>query len=152
MFGKDAETAPVRWYILGCLLDEHRDILLRTEQAEAALTVARKALFLLLSAYNRSDGPVEPGHGERIDELVSRDTGPGLPTHFLESLALYQERRERFARAEDLWWMLIELERAAVPRVRAFYDRLLLQPDETLEDGGLPRTEVEEGLQALPRT
>jgi hypothetical protein len=149
LFGKDPESASVRWYILGCLLDEHRDVLLNTGEAGNAPDVAGKALYLLLSAFNLSEGPVEPGHEERIEALLSGETASDLTPPLLERLALYNEHRGRYASAEDYWWMLIDRQPAALPHVRAFYHRLLQQTDATLEHGGLPRTEVEEGLREI---
>ncbi|MBU2604039.1 MAG: hypothetical protein KKA32_18055 [Actinobacteria bacterium] len=74
----------------------------------------------------------------------------------LSSLLRYFETTGEYARAEDVLFRRIGdgdpdlVEHAdLVERGIGFYLRLLLKPDQELVEGGLPRDEVEEGLETL---
>ncbi|UCH25777.1 MAG: hypothetical protein JSV66_17925 [Trueperaceae bacterium] len=87
-----------------------------------------------------------------IDELQRVLSGHDLPADTLWRQFDHQRANKSFAAAEDVLFELLERFGSTaelIQRGRAFYQELLGLSDEVLEAGGLPRDEVEEGLQAL---
>jgi len=108
---------------------------------------ARKALRLLAAVGRRTDPRSLAAHREAFVALVTAfEKAPPTPT-ILHDLWLSCEALGLYARAEDKLYALDALEPLvhATPG-EAFYRRLLESDDDTLEAGGLPRDEVEDGL------
>ena len=85
----------------------------------------------------------------RIDELLLDTQDAALDELHLIRFGLY-EHLMRFDTAEDLLFRLIEAGYGdAAIQGRVFYERLLKLDDRVLEDGGLPRDEVEQSLTEL---
>ena len=128
------------------LLDAE-DALLRAQGgADAAL--AQKALALYLNALGTEPGLISD-YGSQLEALAER-LGYVLPPETQGQLVEIYAEAGRYADAEN-WlyrWGQGEPEAARV-RAEAFYHDLLALDDTQLEDGGLPRNEVEEGLAAL---
>ena len=64
----------------------------------------------------------------------------------------YYEEIENFAKSEDIFYELLQLKNKDITTVNlgiSFYERLLKKDSDTLEKGGLPREEVEHGLNKL---
>jgi hypothetical protein len=108
---------------------------------------ARKSLRLLAAVGRRTDPRSMEAHREAFVALVATfEKAPPSPT-ILHDLWLSCEALGLYARAEDKLYALDALEPLvhAAPG-EAFYRRLLEHDDDTLEAGGLPRDEVEDGL------
>ena len=111
-----------------------------------------KALHLLLHTSLRGEVYEWPEFVPAIDLLLQRFDRTQLPIHTQALLMQHFERTGQFAKAEDALHAMLE---AAPdnPQLRelatSFYHRLLAQSDTALEDGNLPRNEVEAGLEQL---
>jgi hypothetical protein len=84
--------------------------------------------------------------------IVASDATEPLPTSLRTVIWLYHERAGDFAQAED--WLFDLLESGPhsdnlIRRGAAFYQRLDSLTDDELTRGGLPRAEVQEGLEQL---
>ena len=89
---------------------------------------------------------------DSIEELIGLLEGPILPLSTMTLLFRYYERYGTFAKAEDmLFHMLNDYPEATDIKTSGlqFFERLLTREDGVLETGGLPRNEVEEGLEQL---
>lgn len=86
----------------------------------------------------------------KIDLLIAYLKQTTLPAHIDEKLFRYFEMTGEYARAENLLFQLIEADHPGMLEegIR-FYQRLLAKTDSGLEQGNLPREEVEEGLRVL---
>jgi hypothetical protein len=134
-------------YLIASLLRAEAE-LIETQQLAARLRC--KALDLFLEA--EVAGLSLEGGTARIGELQSALAGRDLPAATLWRLFDFQKLQERYAGAEDVLFELLERFGSTadlIQRGRAFYQELLGLSDEVLEAGGLPRDEVEEGLQML---
>ena len=111
-----------------------------------------KALDLLLTLQLQDTEFEVPEFVPKIDLLRDELSDAELPLQTLAALWRYYERLGAFARAEDALSNLLEAEpgnEALRVEAKAFYERLLRQSDSTLQEGNLPRTEVETGLAQL---
>ncbi len=61
----------------------------------------------------------------------------------------YCEQLGRFATAEDVLFEMLDRGDDVAETGPAFYDRLLAKTETELQDGDLPRNEVEDGRQLL---
>lgn len=151
LIGTDPETTPARCYVLGVLLKEEAEIARLDHRDEESLQLCLKALSLLLAAFLASPILLEGDHARRIEECVAFLRDVHFPPDLLERLMLFYERVGKFPKAEDVLFALITVSDEDNARGFAFYERLLQQPDAALEAGGLPRSEVQEGLRQLKR-
>lgn len=105
-----------------------------------------KALYLLLTASERSDDLPEPIPS--VAALVALLQDYVLPAHTYQALLDYYERTNQLAQGEDVLFTWLEDggEESAVAAGIAFYQQLLGKSDAELEAGNLPRAEVEAGL------
>jgi len=89
-------------------------------------------------------------HIHNISALCEILDGYNLPVDVLGKLMDYYEMMGKFSEAENVLYELLEVdEERAVERGRNFYEALMTLPDEDLDAGELPRSEVEEGLEML---
>ncbi len=120
----------------------------RIDQAQA---MRLKALNLLLQTALRSEDAEWPQFVPPIDILAENLKEP-LPIQTHALLMQHFERSGQFSKAEDSFYAAFE-EFADSPALRqlgiSFYQRLLGKSDAALEDGNLPRVEVEAGLDSL---
>lgn len=114
-----------------------------------------KALHVLLDRYLAMSFDKSADHTERIDQLINLSTDGELPAETLARVFRYYERVGRFANAEDTLYELLDnapdddVYNDWADQGLAFYTRLLTHDDYTLQTGGLPRDEVQEGLAKL---
>ncbi|SFS93324.1 hypothetical protein SAMN04488601_10817 [Paenibacillus sp. 453mf] len=87
---------------------------------------------------------------ERVAALQEELKGYELPEKTERLKAMYHEEAGRYDEAENSWYRLSRQDEY-VQEAAEFYKRLLLHEDTQLEQGGLPRTEVEEGLRELQK-
>ncbi|MDB6125644.1 MAG: hypothetical protein JWQ71_4637 [Pedosphaera sp.] len=108
-----------------------------------------KALNLLLTLQLRDADFELPDFIFRIDMLRDQLSDLVLPLRTQAGLWRYYERIGAYGRAEDALFALLEAEPVndnLRTEAIAFYERLLRHSDPALEQGNLPRTEVEAGL------
>ncbi|WP_427182294.1 DUF6483 family protein [Paenibacillus sp. TC-CSREp1] len=125
----------------------------KMEAEDAALVRLMRALHFYLYAMNHGANRELLQVPDRIEEVIAQIQGYELPARTEKQLALYREQQARYDAAENSWYRLLHLGAEYpvqyVADARAFYERLTKLTDEQLEQGGLPRDEVEEGLTQL---
>ena len=145
--------------VSGSLAVERAYAAARVLQADVALAQERGAGFsraqavtaLRLLAETTCDlgGFVDDQHGQALAQL--HDALRGSLGEDAAAEAAFQAWRcgGRFDRAEDALFEWLAADASARPTAEAFYRELLALPDEALERGGLPRSEVRDGLREL---
>jgi len=123
---------------------------------DTATTSYAKAMNVLSESVLRQPFGVAKEHVERINELETRIEQYDPPFETRERMFRLHERIGQFAAAEDDLYHLLdmsesddELNEHIVDRGVSFYQRLLQLKDHELMLGGLPRSEVQEGLEDL---
>ncbi len=108
-------------------------------------------LFYFKAVQNAQDYDVN-SFLHKLDYLANTLTQDDLPDTMKQELCDYYEWCGNYARAEDIYYELLELDRdAAIPLLTAFYTRLLAKSDEQLQAGNLPRNEVQDGMNEIKR-
>ena len=124
---------------------------LEARDGEAPPALLLKSLDLLLEALLAED-TLLPDYAARVEFLEKALEDYSLPPSTERRLFEFYALQGAYAEAEDWLFRLLEgsgSDPELLARGRRFYGALLAQSDELLEQGGLPRNEVEEGLAAL---
>ena len=145
---RDGLLGPEQIAMAAKLLKEEADIRESLDDPDRALVCRRKALRLYLEVFCGPGAPrLESFFGE-IGQLAEMLTVDGVSLDSARLLPLYWERVGRFDEAEDA---LFNAARSAPAGDglweigSGFYERLRGLDDRELEEGGLPRDEVEDG-------
>ena len=145
---RDGLLGPEQIAMTAKLLKEEADIREQLDQPDRAVACRQKALRLYLEVFCGPGAPRLESFFSEIERLVDQLSVDGIPLASARLLPLYWERDGRFDEAEDALFNAAE---AAGPNDplwgigKALYGRLHSLSDEELEQGGLPRDEVEEG-------
>ena len=110
-----------------------------------------KALHVYLVVLTEENAGLEPAR-EAIAPLTEQVADYALPYTLTDLLWRYHEQEGNFAQAENCLFELLEgaeSDEGTLGRGIAFYSRLLDRSDPELQEGGLPREEVEAGLAEL---
>jgi hypothetical protein len=138
--------------ILVALLQEAGQVRVAQGRDEAGEACWLKALNLLLGL-SREDVDLEfPEFVPKIDMLRDQLSDVELPLQTLAGLWRHYERVGEFGRAEDELSHLLEAQPDNAElknEAKLFYERLLQESDRALDEGNLPRTEVEAALADL---
>jgi hypothetical protein len=137
---------------LTTLLKETGDISVSEERDEQGRACYLKGLNLLLNSLARNEIYEVPEFVPKVEEFVAALADSELPVTTNALLMEHYERTGQFARAEDALYAILDAEpsnQAAVEFGISFYERLQKQSDARLEEGNLPRLEVETGLKEL---
>ena len=119
----------------------------RNAEAQGARVVA---LGLFLDALLRGEAFVSKELMFKVEELITQCAALPMPASLRVRLVRYYEARGRFGAVEDVLFEWRDSgETGAVEAGAEFYDRLSGKTDAELEQGGLPRAEVEEGRREL---
>jgi tetratricopeptide (TPR) repeat protein len=109
-----------------------------------------KALSLFLEACLGNPDVCDDEYAAKIDLLTERVAAYPLPPTIRRKLFAYYEQSGDYAEAENvIHHMLEDGDPVAWERGVAFYERLRGKSDAELARGGLPRDEMEEGLDAF---
>ncbi|MBI1354947.1 MAG: hypothetical protein GC160_11420 [Acidobacteria bacterium] len=147
--GRSGLFGPEQLAMAAKLLSEEAESLEGLEAPLEAGPRRAKALALFWEAFLGRGAPRLEFLSEDVDALLERLEGEGLPLSLARQAPLWHERRGRLSAAEDAWFRLAEAgDGASREAGDAFYGRLEALGDEELEAGGLPRDEVEDGLEA----
>ena len=150
LLGSSGVVDAEKCLLISELLRVEADVL-EARDGEASPALRLKSLDLLLEALLAED-TLLPGYAAQATALEGKLEDYSLPPGTERRLFEFYALQGAYAEAED--WLFRLLERAGsdpelLARGRRFYGALLALPDEALEQGGLPRDEVEEGLAAL---
>ncbi len=113
-----------------------------------------KALQLQLAILNTHPDMPMPDVVPSVSAMQARlaENDVMLPSDTNRALLTYYETIGDFSDAEDVLYEWLDAEPGSSEVVEAgiaFYESLMLRPDEDLIEGGLPRDEVETGLEDL---
>ncbi len=150
--GEPTQAIRDKSLMLASLFKEAGDVVTGEGRLEEARAHYLQGLHLLLSVLSREDDVAFPEFMPRIEVFVIALQGEPLSRRTQAMLMQHYERIADFAKAEDLLHELIEADPgdpAALDFGIAFYERLVGHPDSLLEEGNLPRAEVEAGLAEL---
>lgn len=138
--------------ILTTLLRESGDMAVSQDRLEDGRACYLKGLNLLLNSLARNEIYDVPEYVPKVEEFVVALADSELPPATNALLMEHYERTGQFARAEDALYAILDAEPVNSPAVDfgiSFYERLKQQSDARLEEGNLPRSEVEAGLKEL---
>ncbi|CAM4021221.1 DUF6483 family protein [Paenibacillus alkaliterrae] len=117
------------------------------EDESFSANVKALQLFVRLSLAGAEPTIAEPR--EQIAELLEELRPYELPVPTKRLLIEWHIAEGRYDRAENVMHELLEDNALWTEEAAAIYRRMLLESDERLLAGGLPRDEVEQGLSAL---
>ena len=149
LFGSDLTVAVPKSYVAAILFKEEADVRALMREEEEPTRLYLRSLTLLLDVYEWAKEPIEPDHPKIIDEVLEKLRDFVLPVDLLEKLFRFREVRGEYDKAENVLYDIFEVKPAFKVQGILFYKRLLEKKDEELEKGGLPRTEVQEGIAEL---
>lgn len=133
------------------LLKEEAGIYRAAGNADEALFRAMRSLHLFLYADLHGADREMLDMTAEIDGLLGEVEGYSLPVKTERLLLPYMESLGRYAKAEDSLYRLREQGEDVADEGRKLYGRLLQQPPELLELGGLPLEEVRQGQEEWDR-
>ncbi len=117
------------------------------EDESFVLSIKALHLFLRLSLADTETVIVNPN--EQIAELLEELLPYELPVHTKKLLSTWHEAEGRYDQVENMMHELLDDRVLSAAEATDIYRRLLLQDDERLAAGGLPRQEIVQGLREL---
>jgi regulator of sigma D len=120
---------------------------LRREDESFYAYVKALHLFIRLTLADAEPTIVEPR--EQVTELLNKLSPYELPMPTKRLLLEWHEAEGHFDLVENMMHELLAEEALELSEAEAVYRRMLLQTDERLQAGDLPREEVLEGLEQL---
>ena len=150
--GEPTQIVHQKTLFLTSFLKEAGDIAAAQDRLEESRRCYLKGLHLLLQTLAQNDESDFPDFVPKVDAFVLALSDSPLPLETNALLMQHYERSGQFDKAEDALFVMAELA-PANPAITefgiCFYERLLGQSDAGLANGGLPRPEVEAGLNEL---
>jgi hypothetical protein len=138
--------------IVATLLKEAGDVSTEQGRKDEGRTSYLKGLHILLDMLGRGDVFECPAFVPKVEEFVAALGDSPLPLETQARLMQHYESTGEFAKAEDALFAMLDAEPENAPLLElgvSFYRRLESQSDARLNDGNLPRAEVEAGLADL---
>jgi Family of unknown function (DUF6483) len=138
--------------LLSTLLKEAGDLATAQDRTEEGRALYLKGLHLLLETLARSEVFECPEFVPKVEAFVAALGGAPLPLPTQAQLMEHYERNGEFGKAEDALYGMLEAEPdhpGIVSFGIAFYERLQSHSDAKLEEGNLPRPELEAALGEL---
>jgi len=153
--GEPTQVIRDKTLMVTALLKEAGDTAGAEGRQEQSRAYYLKGLHLLLDVLAQGELSDWPDFVPKV-EVFTAALGDGqLPLETLARLMQHFERSGNFAKAEDALFEIIEAEPLRPGLLEfgtAFYERLRRHTDRELEEGNLPRPELEAGLAELRRT
>jgi hypothetical protein len=135
------------------LLKEQGDVVTAQGKPDAGARSRGLALGLFLEALLNGETFVTAELLGKVEELFAQARGALTDPEVWRRLVGYFEARGKLGHAEDALFAWLELGDAAALRTGlTFYQKLSGQDDAVLEQGGLPRPELEEGRREFTAT
>jgi len=138
--------------IVATLLKEAGDVLTEQGRRHDGKMSYLKGLHILLDMLGRGEVFECPQFVPKVEEFVTALGDSPLPLETQARLMQHYESTGEFAKAEDALFAMLDAEPDNAPLLElgiSFYRRLESQSDARLNDGNLPRVEVEAGLADL---
>jgi len=150
--GEPTQTVREKTLILATLFKEAGDLASSQGRLAEGRLFFLRSLHLLLDTIAREERLDLPDFVPRVDALAAAMQDSPLPLETQARLMQHYERVGEFAKAEDCFFAMLELEPTNSRLLEfgiGFYKRLRCQSDATLLAGNLPRAEVEASLMEL---
>ncbi len=149
ILGSDSSLLQSRLYTAGVLLKEKAGLLGLTGKQEESAVLYLKSLRLLTEDVEGID-EVDGGKAiPTVDSVVMELQEYELPGDLNRRLVRYFELSGRYDKSENLIFEIVETNPNFLADGISFYERLLAKSDAELENGRLPRSEVEDALALL---
>jgi len=143
---KHPESAGGVMLAVADVLREQGEIFALQDRTADALCARQLATGIFIEAMLTEECFVSGDLVSKVEQLVEQCSVSSQPLELLCRLVAYFEVRGDFARAEDVLFEWLEAGDAnAASEGRTFYERLAAMSDDTLAQGGLTRTEVDQG-------
>lgn len=142
----------VKLIILAGLLKLSSDLNYIEGKEEEGLSSAYKSLNVYVKALETDEETVIDSCKENIDLLIERVSEYEIPLEGILAIYKYEEAIGCYDKAEDALYEILDSadnSNVYVEEAINFYNRLLEKTDEELEQGNLPREEVEDGLERV---
>jgi hypothetical protein len=150
--GEATSAVAEKTLMLVRLLKEAGDVAVGQGQAEQSHTFYLKGLHLLLQVIARGEALEFPEFVPQVEAFVQALQDMVLPMPTQAMLMQHYEKADQFAKAENALFAILDQE-PDNPNVLdlgiAFFRRLEKRSDRILEEGELPRPELEAGLKEL---
>ena len=150
--GEPTQAIHTKTFMLVALLKQAGDVAAVQERFEESRNCYLKGLHLLMNALDPAEVNEIPEFVPKVEEFKSALGSELLPLSTQARLMQHYERIGDFAKAEDALFAMVEGEpenRAILDLGLLFYERLMGRSDASLDEGNLPRSEVEAGLTDL---
>lgn len=150
--GEPTQVVRDKVFVITRLLKEAGDVASGRGELQHGREYYLKALHLLLYTLAQGSEAEWPEFVPRVDMIVAALADAPLPLATYAGLMQHYEVTRQFGKAEDAFFRLLE---AAPDRKElvdfgvAFYERLRSHADAVLEEGNLPRAELQSGLEEL---
>ncbi len=150
--GEATQVVRDKTLMLTALLKEAGDTAAAQGREEQSRAFFIKGLHLLLDVISQGEISDWPDFVPKVEAFIGAIDEGNLPVSTLARLMQHYERAGSFAKAEDALFNIVQAE----PRFpgllefgTSFYERIGRQRDRVLEEGNLPRSELEAGLREL---
>ncbi len=149
ILGSDKQLLLPKLHAAGTLLKERGDILELQENCDESVSAYMKSLSLFMEETSASEDFADEQGIRTIDFVIDKLKDYELPVELKQGLAAYFEKLKRYDRVEDIIFEIVEPDADFIQYGISIYERLLLKSDAELEEGHLPRNEVQDGLADL---
>jgi len=141
---------PKRAVLLGELLKEEGELYEMESMAERSYWAYTRSLWLFLESLNQDPSLRTPENLEDTRFVLRKLARYELSPELKSRLFFYYEWAGQFDKAENALFDLLDRDRHQwLERGMQFYERLSAKPDDELVRGGLPREELEQGMEEL---
>lgn len=150
--GEPTQAVREKTLMVATLLKEAGDIAAGKGDSAESLSYHLKGLHLLLGVLAREEPFDCPAFVPRVEAFLAALGDFVLPLSTQGMLMQHYERLGEFAKAEDALFAILEADPtnpAVLEFGVLFYRRLASQSDDALQQGNLPRAEVEAGLEQI---
>lgn len=152
ILGEPTQVVRDKTLMLTALLKEAGDAAAAQGREEQSRAFYVRGLHLLLDVISQGELSDWPEFVPKVEVFTSSIGEGHLPVSSLARLMQHYERGGSFAKAEDALFDIVRAE-PQLPGLlefgTSFYERIGRQRDRTLEEGNLPRPELESGLREL---
>lgn len=154
MLSYEKSLDPNMYYLLGKLIKEDALIDLEQDNLSGAIDYFEKGLrfYLYALSVNKEDLAYEEDLRKDIEEILEFTEEYELSYETNKDIFLFLFYDRKYDKAEDMLYSLLEQSQDNQYTVEmgiAFYDELSRKPEEELENGNLPMSEVIDGRNAL---
>jgi hypothetical protein len=109
------------------------------------------ALSLFLELSYQEAGVLPREYYKEVEKLIDAMSAHGIPLELKKKLFGYYESVGRFDKAENTLFEIVKEDASFVEEGMRFYDRLRKKSDEELEQGNLPRKEIDRSVRDLSK-